>query len=104
MVFTLLICSQAEAGWIKDRINDVKRIVHDVPKAVLPVQPGHRCCAQEEGPGRGGEGTVIDTTRTLTNSADQAFGQLAQATGGDFGRIVGLVDPRASPSDPASHE
>lgn len=88
----------ANAGWLKDRLKDVKKIVKQVPKIGNPIQAQIDIIRGKKKPDQAikdfitGQGKAVakitNSTRNLTNAVDHKFEDVATKIGGDFGRVV----------------
>ena len=88
---------EAEAGWFKDRVRDVKKIVGKVPQVPLPIKPQldivlgtpPKQAFKDFVQGNGKNiGTVANTSRVLTNAVDRPLSNFSQAVGGKYGTIA----------------
>ena len=88
----------ALAGWLDDRLDDVKKIAKKVPKVANPLQTQIDIVRGKKTPDQAikdfvrdqGQsiGTITNSSRNIVTSVDNSFEHLASSIGGDFGKVV----------------
>lgn len=87
----------AQGGWLKDRLEDVKKIPNSIPHVPNPIQPQIDIItgtppkqAFSDFVKNNGNTivTVVDKARTVSNTAEMPLSNAVQAVGGKYGTIA----------------